>query len=450
MKSRILLFTLIILSHQVYSAEIRDLSIININGIGANKVLKIKESAHVDWWIEMGDKMLIANNHSDLDYLPQSVTLVKTLKNINIENLAYQTLGHCDHSGLDEILHSQLDVVYMNNSSQIIDISNFENKKQVFGHDSIEKFEKNRVLSYQLKNKTDTNSFSADINTQNLVDSVSADRWFSQVEYLSSLDRMEEADLVIAGEWLESKFNDLGLVTSRVSLHNNYRGFNVLGFKQGTTRPDDWYVVGAHMDSRNRFWDDLQPSPGAEDNASGCSGVLEVANVISHYDTEASIVFLCFIEEESGLLGSKDVVTYLTNEGDIDKVKTMLNMDMISYRLGDRNVAIAGTNTSNYQSLAETVAANGNLYSEIDWQINLGMCCTDFLSFSNANIPAVTSNQPDISTYFGYHRTTDLAENLDPVLGSGIVKANLATLIDLVGVDFDSLDLIFSHGFESD
>jgi len=323
MKSLILFVTSVFLSHQVYSTEIRDISIININGIGANNVSKIKENAHVDWWIEMGDKMLIANNYSDLDYLPQSVKLIKTLKNINIKNLAFQTLGHCDHSGLDEVLHSQLDVVYTNNSSQIIDISKFENKKQVFGHDSIEKFEKNRVLSYQLKNKTDINSFTADLNTQNLVDSVSADRWFSQVEYLSSLDRMEEADLVIAGEWLESKFNDLGLVTSRVSLHNNYRGFNVLGFKQGTTRPDDWYVVGAHMDSRNRFWDDLQPSPGAEDNASGCSGVLEVANVISHYDTEASIVFMCFIEEESGLLGSRDVVTYLTNEGDIDKLKTM-------------------------------------------------------------------------------------------------------------------------------
>lgn len=207
-------------------------------------------------------------------------------------------------------------------------------------------------------------------------------------------------------------------------------------------------MVGAHLDSRNRTWNNTLPSPGAEDNASGCSGVLEVANVISQYNTEASIIFMCFIEEESGLLGSKDVVTYLTDDGDIDKVKTMLNMDMISYRLDDRNVAIAGTNTSLYQSLAERVAANGNLYSDIDWQINLGMCCTDFLSFSNAGVPAVTSNQPDISTYFGYHTVNDVSENLDSILGSGIVKANLATLIDLVGVDFDSNDVIFESGFE--
>ncbi|MGJ8663362.1 MAG: M28 family metallopeptidase, partial [Marinicella sp.] len=188
--------------------------------------------------------------------------------------------------------------------------------------------------------------------------------------------------------------------------------------------------------------------PGAEDNASGCSGVLEMANVISQYETEASIYFMCFIEEESGLLGSKDVVTYLTNQGDISKVKTMINLDMISYRGPGRNTAIAGTNSTSYQSLANDVAANGNLYTEVDWQVNLNMCCTDFVSFGAAGIPAVTTNQPDISSYAGYHTTQDLATNLDPTLAAGVIKANLVTLIDLVGVDFNSSDLIFADGFE--
>lgn len=115
---------------------------------------------------------------------------------------------------------------------------------------------------------------------------------------------MLEADLTLAGTWLENKFSNLGLTTSQLSLHSSYRGNNILGFKQGTTRADDWYVVGAHLDSRNATWNDNLPSPGAEDNASGCSGVLEMAHVISPYDTEASILFMCFIEEESGLLGS--------------------------------------------------------------------------------------------------------------------------------------------------
>ncbi len=449
MQNTFRLLGLLLLSGTAYSSDIRDLTIINIDNIGPNKILEIKNNSTVDWWVEMGDKMIVAVGNDQMDKLSKSVTVLNTLKDVDVDNLAFQTLGHCDHSGLDEHLHSQLDVVFANNSSQLIDLKNFVNKNQVYGHDSIGPFSKNKVLSYQYANRQNQELLRGNSDVQLLIDKVDADRWFSQVEYLSSLDRMLAADLVIAGDWLETKFEDLGFVTSRVSLHANYRGSNVLGFKQGTTRPDDWYVVGAHLDSRNQTWNNALPSPGAEDNASGCSGVLEVANVISQYQTDASILFMCFIEEESGLLGSKDVVTQLSNDGDISKVKTMLNMDMISYRLDDRNVAIAGTNTSSYQTLAETVAANGALYSDIDWQISLNMCCTDFLSFSNAGIPAVTSNQPDIGTYFGYHTVNDLSENLDPVLGSGIVKANLATLINMVGVDFNSIDLIFMNSFDS-
>ncbi|MFK8011595.1 MAG: M28 family metallopeptidase [Marinicellaceae bacterium] len=443
----------LILSLFVHSSvcanDIKDLYIVDIDGIGESKLSVIKSDQQFEWWVEMGDKMVLAAD-PDVAIQETNFSIVSKMKNVDVTHLAFQTLGHCDHSGLDEVFHENLDALYTNNSSQLIDVSQFENKKQVYAHDSVTEFEKNTVLSYQYTNRTHQNQLNRNQQTQDLVNQVNADRWMSQVDYLSSLDRMLEADLIIAGEWLEDKFNQLGLQTSRVSLNNNYRGFNILGFKQGTSRADDWFVVGAHLDSRNQTWNDSQPSPGAEDNASGCSGVLEVANVLSQYETEASIYFMCFIEEESGLLGSKDVVTYLTNNGDIDKVKTMLNMDMISYRFPGRNVAIAGTNTTLYQNLAETVAANGELYSDIDWQISTNMCCTDFLSFStpSVGIPAVTSNQPDISSYFGYHTVNDLPENLDKELGAGIVKANLATLIDFVGVDFDSGDTIFSHGFE--
>ena len=433
-------------------AEPADLTVLNIDGIGPNLLTKVKNMDGVDWWIEMGEKLIVASSESRIKDLPVGVVIESKISNINTDDLAFHVLGHCDHSEMDGILHDNLNVVYSSLTTRIINLGGITDKSQLLRHDSILSFQKNKVLTYQLKNR----DFNPKLNGQQqknsqiqaLVDQVDQDRWYSQVEFLAGLDRFEDAELEIAGEWLDDKFSALGLTTSRVSLNSFYRGFNVLGFKQGTTRADDWYVVGAHMDSRNRTRDESLPSPGAEDNASGCSGVLEIANVIAQYETEASIVFMCFIEEEQGLLGSKDVVTHFTNEGDINKVQTMINMDMISYRNGDRNTAIAGTNRIEYQELANTVAANGNQYTDIDWQVNLNMCCTDFVSFVNAEIPAVTSNQPDISSYFGYHRVNDLAVNLDPVLGSGIVKANLVTLIDLVGVDFNTADIIFINGFE--
>ncbi len=440
------LWIVLFLYQNIALAEKVDLIIIDIDGIGLNSLTEIKNHDDIQWWVEMGDKMVVSAM-PDVE-LPDHFKTLKVIHDLDTDDLAFQTLGHCDHSEHDQSLHNAVDVVFTNHSSQIINTKKFVNKQQLYGHDAIKAFQKNSTLVYQYKNHFPSGGNSIDAQTQILVNSVDKNRWYEQVELLSSLDRMEDEDLKRAGQWLEDKFAALGLSTSRLTLHPSYPGFNVLGFKQGTKRPDDWYVVGAHLDSRNRTWDQSLPSPGAEDNASGCSGVLEVANVISQYETEASIFFMCFIAEERGLLGSADVITQLTRDDDLGKIKTMLNMDMISYRLNDRNIAIAVTNRLSYQGLANSVAANGMLYSDIDWQVSTNMCCTDFVSFSQAGIPAVTSNQPDIGTYFGYHTVNDLAENLDRDLGSGVVKANLATLIDLVKIDFDSVDIIFANQFE--
>ncbi len=425
-----------------------ELQVFNINGIGPEKLTKVKTNKGVSWWVELGEKIIVSSQSDQKLNFPSGVRYEATLPSVELEDLAFHVLGHCDHSEMDELLHSNLDVVYAGQTARLISTKSIVNKDQLLNHDSILPFEKNKVLTYQLKNRHHDHDFQNRNQVQMLVDQVDKDRWFSQVEYFAGMDRMLEADLDTAGDWLEAKFTALGLTTSRVSLHNHYRGTNVLGFKQGSSRANDWYVVGAHMDSRNRFWNDAEPSPGAEDNASGCSGVLEIANVIAQYETEASIVFMCFIEEESGLLGSADVVTQFTDDGDINKVKTMINLDMISYRGPNRNTAIAGTNSTSFHGLANTIAANGNQYTDIDWQVNLNMCCTDFVSFANAGVPAVTSNQPDISSYAGYHTSVDLASNLDPVLGAGIIRASLVTLIDLVGVDFNSVDLIFEDDFD--
>ena len=417
-------------------AEPTDLTVLTIDGIGSDLLNELKHMEGVDWWLEMGDKLIVSTAKDHAIELPTGVYVDSTLPNINTNNLAFHILGHCDHSETNQILHDNLKLIYLSDSVGLINTSEVRDKKQLLAHSSIVPFEKNKILAYQFKNRSFEKNLEKDSRVIALLEQVDKDRWFSQVEYLAGLNRMLEADLIVAGEWLENKFKNLGFTTSRVSLHSNYRGFNILGFKQGTSRADDWYVVGAHLDSRNRNWNDNLPSPGAEDNASGCSGVLEIANIVSQYETQASIVFMCFIEEESGLLGSKDVVKKMINDGDIDKVKSMLNMDMISYRAFNKNSAIAGTNSRSYQYLAKFIASKGHLYTDLNWQVNINMCCTDFVSFAASGVPAVTSNQPDISSYFGYHSVNDLPVNLDPTLASGIIKANLAALAQLAGLDY--------------
>ena len=443
-----LLSLLTILCLHVVTAKADDLTVLNIDGIGPDALKKVKQTAQVDWWLEMGDDLIVSTNDKSTQW-PTGVSVKTTLSDVNTAQLAIHVLGHCDHSNTDAILHKNLNAIYTGDAVRLISTTNTRDINQLYAHASILPFEKNKVFSYQISNRSLNQNKQVNSEVQGVLNQVNQDRWFNQVAYLASLDRMLEADLIIAGEWLENKFQNLGLTTSRISLHSDYRGFNIVGFKQGTSRADDWYVVGAHLDSRNQNKNDLLPSPGAEDNASGCSGVLEIANVISIYETDASIVFMCFIEEENGLLGSQDVVTHLTNTGDINKVQTMLNMDMIGYRSTGNNTAIAGTNTASYHSLAQQVATNGQIYTDLDWQVSLQMCCTDFVSFTQAGIPAATSNEPDIWNYFAYHTVNDRAEYVDPTMGSDIVRANLATLINMVGVDFASGDLIFADSFEA-
>ena len=73
--------------------------------------------------------------------------------------------------------------------------------------------------------------------------------------------------------------------------------------KVGTTRPDEMYIVGAHMDGIG--WGEA-----ANDDGSGTALVMELARVFSAPDvhTERSIRFILWNNEESGLNGSNAYV----------------------------------------------------------------------------------------------------------------------------------------------
>ena len=73
--------------------------------------------------------------------------------------------------------------------------------------------------------------------------------------------------------------------------------------KVGTMRPDEMYIVGAHMDGRGF-------GEGADDNASGTALVMEVARIPSSPDvqTERSIRFVLWNSEEGGLIGARAYV----------------------------------------------------------------------------------------------------------------------------------------------
>jgi hypothetical protein len=120
---------------------------------------------------------------------------------------------------------------------------------------------------------------------------------------------------------------------------------NVVGFWEGHDPElrDEIVVIGAHYDHVGVANDSIYN--GADDNASGTAGVMEIAEAftISKIKPKRSLLFIAFAGEEKGLFGSR----YYTDDPifPIENVVAMLNLDMIS-RNDTNEVAIVGANTS--------------------------------------------------------------------------------------------------------
>jgi hypothetical protein len=105
------------------------------------------------------------------------------------------------------------------------------------------------------------------------------------------------------------------------------RSANVVATLRGTSDPDVQYVVGSHFDS-------VQEGPGSDDNTSGTAALLEAARVLARRPQAATIRFVWFTSEESGLRGSREYVRLAREAG--DRVVGALNNDMVGWANDDR------------------------------------------------------------------------------------------------------------------
>lgn len=126
--------------------------------------------------------------------------------------------------------------------------------------------------------------------------------------------------------WLavqEMCMDRLTMLGMEVELHEYATGINVVGRRPGTTDPEQLVLVGAH-------YDHIADCLGADDNATGVAGALEVARVLAPLPTERTLAIACWDEEERGLLGSSAWVADLGFAGE-ETVVAYYNYDMIGF-----------------------------------------------------------------------------------------------------------------------
>jgi hypothetical protein len=194
--------------------------------------------------------------------------------------------------------------------------------------------------------------------------------------------------------------------------HDTKTVHNVEAYLPGTT--SEYVIIGAHYDHLG-LGDEhsLAPSqigtihPGADDNASGTAGVIELARWYSKQPRpKRGILFLTFAGEELGLLGSSWYVNHPLLP--LKDAVAMINMDMIG-RIRDGKVYINGTGTgSTLAKLVNDIPTPPGF--KFDLSENLGYGGSDHMSFTIKSVPVVFFFS---GLHGDYHKPSDTADKIN-------------------------------------
>jgi Zn-dependent M28 family amino/carboxypeptidase len=198
---------------------------------------------------------------------------------------------------------------------------------------------------------------------------------------------------------------------------------NVLAWLPGQS--DEYVIIGAHYDHLGRGnFDSLAPSqigqihPGADDNASGTAGVLELARLLAPQrgQLKRSILFMDYAGEELGLLGSAAWVQNPTRP--LAKAVAMINMDMIG-RIKDDKVYIGGVGTgSTFKAVLEQAQKDAPF--KIEYSAS-GYSSSDHTSFVTKKIPSLFFFS---GLHSDYHKPSDTWDKIN--------APSAARLLDMV------------------
>jgi hypothetical protein len=233
----------------------------------------------------------------------------------------------------------------------------------------------------------------------------------------------------------ESK-NPFSFVTdskAEILVKANYEKFaktvNVVGLLEGSDQnlKDEYLIIGAHLDHVGSQAGLL--FPGANDNASGSAGVIEIAEAFqaSKIKPKRSILFVLFASEEQGLFGSKYFVENMNIHP--EKVVAMFNLDCIGY--GDSIQVGNGKSSPDLWNTANKIdQENFNLMIKNTWSSG----GADLTPFYEAGIPGLYFVSK--YSYDHLHLPSDVPETLNSELCEKIVKLVYLTALEVANGNY--------------
>lgn len=260
-----------------------------------------------------------------------------------------------------------------------------------------------------------------------------------------NLDNLNKTGLYITKEL--SKYSKNVEIQPFKVYNDNF--YNVIA-KFGNIESNNIIIVGAHYDGYSEL-------PGADDNASGVAGILELARLLKDIETDKQIQIIAYSTEEPPYFGGAKMGSYIhANSIKNKNIELMISLEMIGYFSDEENsqtypldlLGYIYPTTGNFIAVVEKYQDNNavffksfiNKYTDLDaYSINAPMAMhgidySDHSNYWKHNYEAIMITDTSFFRNFNYHTKEDTYEKLNYEKMSKVVFGTYLALLEKLEV----------------
>ncbi|WP_109299525.1 M20/M25/M40 family metallo-hydrolase [Aquimarina sp. AU474] len=195
------------------------------------------------------------------------------------------------------------------------------------------------------------------VNNNNIANQIQELENYGTRYHTTNAARQSVLDLKTKWESIAGNRSD---VSVRIVEHTSTAMPSVIMTITGTEKPDEYVVLGGHMDST--AGGNNSNAPGADDNASGIATITEAARVLfsMNFKPKRTVEFMGFAAEEVGLRGSKEIAQDYRSRN--VNVVSYMQLDMTNYK-GSTNDVFISTDSYNDDTLNDFMISLLNYYN---------------------------------------------------------------------------------------
>ena len=241
-----------------------------------------------------------------------------------------------------------------------------------------------------------------------------------------------------AAKYIENEFKRLGLTTydTLSSYRQTFRfknrrtqkeitSSNIIGVLEGKSKKEELVIISAHYDhlgirAKEGVLDSIYN--GANDDASGVTGILALAEHFKKVGNERTLVFAAFTAEEMGLVGSR----HFGKGIDASKCVAGINLEMIGKTpsFGPNTAWLTGFERSDFGKIIQKnlVGTGYQLFPDPYKKFNL-FFRSDNASLARLGVPSHTFSTTPIDVDEDYHQVSDEVETLDIAVITQTIQA---------------------------